>query len=149
MLKTAHPEPPSPARGFLVLGIRIWPANMTPFLAAIDNAFKSFIVDGLIPVTHIDEDEFIAGYRECWISGGAPYRLAPNSNNTNVLGMLCDINKMFGNLELGLAVFDLECEDWKRRCPAPTAGIYSTYRFRNVSLQAQMLAKSGVASVCP
>ncbi|KAL1440418.1 hypothetical protein MTO96_009459 [Rhipicephalus appendiculatus] len=240
ILKTAHPGPPSPARGFVVLGIRLWPANMEPFLAEIDKAFKSFIVDGLIPLTHITEDEFIGGYKECWISGGAPYRLAPNSNNTNVLGMvktmeainnftawngspslavsvsmctrvykaqatvamdaplrgqqycnslnpyenptvdvtqnvgvgtskniratdvlstfesritinskLCDINKMFGNLDLGLAVFDLECEDWKRRCPAPTAGLYATYRFRNVSQQTQMLAKSGVANVCP
>ncbi|KAH7960174.1 hypothetical protein HPB49_017558 [Dermacentor silvarum] len=247
MLKTAHPGPPSPARGFVVLGIRLWPANMAPFLAAIDNEFKSFMVDGLIPLTHINEDEFVAGYTECWISGGAPYQLALGSNNSNVLGMvktveaidnftawrgspsmavsvsmctrvykaqavkamdapcvqskfgvnttssyctslnpyenptldvtqnvvvgtsrniratdvlstfesrltinskLCDINERFRNLDIGLAVFDLECEDWSRRCPAPTAAIYSTYRFRNVSQQTHMLAQSGVANVC-
>ncbi|KAH6932473.1 hypothetical protein HPB50_006264 [Hyalomma asiaticum] len=248
MLKTAHPGPPSPPRGFIVLGIRLWPANMTPLLAEIDKEFKSFIVDGLIPLTHINEDEFIAGYKECWITGGAPYQLAPNSNNTNVLGMvktmeaidkftqwrgspslavsvsmctrvykaqatkamdapcvagkfgvntthlycnslnpyenptvdatqnvvvgtskniratdllstfesritinskLCDINKMFGHLDIGLAVFDLECEDWIRKCPAPTAGLYATYRFRNVSQQTRVLAMSGVANACP
>ncbi|KAL1440388.1 hypothetical protein MTO96_009432 [Rhipicephalus appendiculatus] len=204
------PPPVDPSlRGFLVLGIRLWPANMEKFLAAIDNAFKRwFNVDGLIPLTHINEDEFIAGYPQCWISGGAPYRLAPNSNNSNVLGMVktieainftkwngylslavsvslctrvykaqasycnslnpyenptvdatqnvvvgtvqecycqgrskhvripeftinskyCDINKMFGNLDLGLVLFEIECEDWELECTAPTAGISGTKR---------------------
>ncbi|KAL3234723.1 hypothetical protein MRX96_003369 [Rhipicephalus microplus] len=87
-LKISFPGPPSPRRGFIVLGIRLWPANMVQFLAAISDAFeKFFMVDGLIPLTHINEDEFNGGYKECWISGAAPYRLAPNSNNSNVLGM--------------------------------------------------------------
>ncbi|KAL1440390.1 hypothetical protein MTO96_009434 [Rhipicephalus appendiculatus] len=222
------PVPPSP-RGFLVLGIRLWPANMEPFLAAIDKAFKRwFNVDGVIPLTHINVDEFIAGYPQCWISGGAPYRLAPKSKNSNVLGMVktmeainftawygypslavsvsmctrvykaqaaycnslnpygnptvdatqnvvvgtsksvtakdalstfesqftmnskyCDINKMFGRLDLGLALFDLECEDWTLECPAPTAGISGTRRFRNVSNHTHKLASMGVANACP
>ncbi|KAL3187794.1 hypothetical protein MRX96_024549 [Rhipicephalus microplus] len=54
---------------------------------AATNAGGSF-PDGFIPLTHIIEDEFIGGYKECWISGWAPYRLAPHSNNTNVLGMV-------------------------------------------------------------
>ncbi|XP_050025479.2 uncharacterized protein [Dermacentor andersoni] len=62
---------------------------------------------------------------------------------------LCDINKMFANMDIGLALFDLECEDWTRVCPAPTAGLYYNYRFLNVSGQTRLLAASGVASVCP
>ncbi|KAL3234727.1 hypothetical protein MRX96_003372 [Rhipicephalus microplus] len=82
-------SPPSPPRGFIAIGVRVWPANMVPFLAAIDDAFeKWFLPDGFISLTHIIEDEFIGGYKECWISGGAPYRLSPHSNNTNVLGMV-------------------------------------------------------------
>ncbi|KAL1440391.1 hypothetical protein MTO96_009435 [Rhipicephalus appendiculatus] len=247
-LKGEFPPVPPWTRGFLVLGIRLWPANMEPFLAEIDKAFKRwFNVDGLIPLTHINEDEFIAGYPQCWISGGAPYRLAPNSNNSNVLGMVktmeainlrawywypslavsvsmctrvykaqaavamdapcvasnwgvnttlcycnslnpyenptvdatqnvvvgtsksvtakdalstfeshftinskyCDINKMFGRLDLGLALFDIECEDWMLECPAPTAGISGTKRFRNVSNHTHKLARMGVANACP
>ncbi|KAL3187795.1 hypothetical protein MRX96_024550 [Rhipicephalus microplus] len=30
--KKAHPDPPSPPRGFIALGVRVWPANMVPFL---------------------------------------------------------------------------------------------------------------------
>ncbi|KAL1440392.1 hypothetical protein MTO96_009436 [Rhipicephalus appendiculatus] len=151
-------------------------AKTTSF--GIHVALRWFNVDGLIPLTHINVDEFIAGYPHCWISGGAPYRLAPKTKNSNVLGMYCDslnpyenptvdatqnvvvgtsksvtakdalstlesqftinskycdINKMFGRLDLGLALFDLECEDWTLECPAPTAGISGTRRFRNVS----------------
>ncbi|KAL3187787.1 hypothetical protein MRX96_024542 [Rhipicephalus microplus] len=86
--KKAHPEPPSPPRGFIALGVRVWPANVVPFLAAIDEEFeKWFLPGGFISLTHIIEAEFIGGYKESWISGGAPYRLAPHSSNTNVLGM--------------------------------------------------------------
>ncbi|KAL3234722.1 hypothetical protein MRX96_003368 [Rhipicephalus microplus] len=238
--KLQHPGATSPARGYIVLGVRFWPANIARFFTVIDNAFhRWFLPDGFIPLTHINEDEFLGGYKKCWISGGAPYRLAPNSNNSNVVGMvntieavnftkwngfpslavsvsmctrvykaemtvamdaplraqqycmslepyenptvdatqnvvvgtskgirakdalstfesrltinskLCDINKMFRHLDLGLALFDLECEDWELKCPAPTAGIYSTYRFRNVSQQTHMLARIGVANACP
>ncbi|KAL3234729.1 hypothetical protein MRX96_003374 [Rhipicephalus microplus] len=78
MLKIAFPQPHSPPRGFIVLGIRLWPANMVSFLTEIDNAFhRWFIPDGVIPLTHINENEIDAGYKNCWISGGAPYRLAP------------------------------------------------------------------------
>ncbi|KAL3187791.1 hypothetical protein MRX96_024546 [Rhipicephalus microplus] len=87
--KKAHPDPPSPPRGFIAIGVRVWPANLVPFLAAIDEAFEEwFLPDGFISLTHIIEDEFIGGYKECWISGGTPYRLAPHSNNPYALGMV-------------------------------------------------------------
>ncbi|KAH7938714.1 hypothetical protein HPB51_028767 [Rhipicephalus microplus] len=159
--------------------------------------------DGFIPLTHIIEDEFIGGYKECWISGWAPYRLAPHSNNTNVLGMektiedinfirwngypslavsvpmstrvykakaalapmdapcvnctwgvnttlnFCEINKLYGNLDLGLALYDIDCKDLELGCLAPTAGIYETNRFGNVSQHTHKLVNYGVASACP
>ncbi|XP_075743902.1 uncharacterized protein LOC142802757 [Rhipicephalus microplus] len=60
----------------------------------------------------------------------------------------CDINKMYGNLDLGLALYDLECEDWGLVCPPRTAGIHATNRFGKVSQHTHKLANDGVASAC-
>ncbi|KAH8002780.1 hypothetical protein HPB51_026349 [Rhipicephalus microplus] len=61
----------------------------------------------------------------------------------------CEINKLYGNLDLGLALYDIECEDLELGCLVPTAGIYETNRFGNVSQHTHKLVNDGVASACP
>lgn len=45
------------------------------------------MVDGVIPRTHISEDEFEAHYPECLITGPAPYEVLPNYQVT-LVGMV-------------------------------------------------------------
>ncbi|KAH8041651.1 hypothetical protein HPB51_017453 [Rhipicephalus microplus] len=79
---------------------------------------------------------------------GAEDVLSTFESRATIRSKFCDINKMFENLQLGLALFDLECEDWKFKCPEPTAGMRGTYRFGNVSKDARTLANDGVAVAC-
>ncbi|KAL3234726.1 hypothetical protein MRX96_003371 [Rhipicephalus microplus] len=48
---------------------------------------------------------------------GAEDVLSTFESRATIRSKFCDINKMFENLQLGLALFDLECEDWKFKCP--------------------------------
>ncbi|KAL3199059.1 hypothetical protein MRX96_044031 [Rhipicephalus microplus] len=67
--------------GFIVLGIRIWPANKTPFLGNVTEQMEHFPLDGFVPWTHFTEDEFQAKYPECVITGTSPI-MARNTNNS-------------------------------------------------------------------
>ncbi|XP_077507701.1 uncharacterized protein LOC144118731 [Amblyomma americanum] len=80
-LNGTHPSARAPSGGFIILGVRIWPANEALFLGNVSQHLERFPVEGLIPWTHFTEDEFAAGYPECIITGASP-RNSTNNNNT-------------------------------------------------------------------
>ncbi|KAH6932129.1 hypothetical protein HPB50_003032 [Hyalomma asiaticum] len=84
-LKKAHPKPPAPDSGLVILGIRIWPMNSMEFLKEVGNNLERFQVDGFVPWTHFTEDEYKANYPSCWITGATPYNNS-GDNNTNIWG---------------------------------------------------------------
>ncbi|KAH8041246.1 hypothetical protein HPB51_014394 [Rhipicephalus microplus] len=77
----------SSERGFIVLGFRLWPQNMASFLRLLARELSTFMVDGLIPLTHISRDEFVDRYPGCWVTGAAPYDVPPNTEEFHMLGM--------------------------------------------------------------
>ncbi|XP_049271141.1 uncharacterized protein LOC119388758 [Rhipicephalus sanguineus] len=83
-VNASHPKTAAPQGGFVVLGIRIWPANKKPFLGNVTQQMEQFPVDGFVPWTHFTEDEFEAKYPECVITGASPMT---DSNNNNTLDM--------------------------------------------------------------
>ncbi|XP_077534391.1 uncharacterized protein LOC144146303 [Haemaphysalis longicornis] len=83
-IENDHSTNPGGQRGFVVLGFRVWPLNMMDLLSEIGTALEEFMVDGVIPRTHISEDEFEAHYPECLITGPAPYEVLPNYQVTLV-----------------------------------------------------------------
>lgn len=44
----------------------------------------------------------------------------------------CKIKKNFASLSVGLAIFDVECEDWQGNCTALNSPIPGTDRFRDI-----------------
>ncbi|XP_065301044.1 uncharacterized protein [Dermacentor albipictus] len=86
-LKEDYPTSASPERGFVVLGFRLWPQNMAPFLRHVTEELSTFMVDGVIPLTHISRDEFAARYPGCWVTGAAPYDVPPDRKEFHMLGM--------------------------------------------------------------
>ncbi|KAH7964004.1 hypothetical protein HPB51_027756 [Rhipicephalus microplus] len=83
------------------------------------------------------------------IEAGANDVLSTFESQFPINSKFCEINKLYENLDLGLALYDIEFEDWELGCPPPTAGIYATNRFGNVSRHTHKLANDGVASACP
>ncbi|XP_077534434.1 uncharacterized protein LOC144146352 [Haemaphysalis longicornis] len=76
-----------PQRGFVVLGFRMWPRNMMALLWEIGKRLKTFMVDGLIPLTHISDDEFTAGFPKCLITGPAPFEVTQRRSGFPLVGM--------------------------------------------------------------
>ncbi|XP_065291689.1 uncharacterized protein [Dermacentor albipictus] len=91
-VNASHPKPGAPHGGFVVLGIRIWPANKTPFLGNVTHQMEQFLVDGFLPWTHFTEDEFAAKYPQCVITGASPLTGVNNNNTMDMFQVMDWVN---------------------------------------------------------
>ncbi|XP_054918844.1 uncharacterized protein [Dermacentor andersoni] len=91
-VNASRPKPGAPHGGFVILGIRIWPANKTPFLGNVTHQMERFLVDGFLPWTHFTEDEFTARYPQCVITGASPLMDVNNNNTLDMYQVLDWVN---------------------------------------------------------
>ncbi|XP_075539288.1 uncharacterized protein LOC142573976 [Dermacentor variabilis] len=91
-VNASRPKSGAPHGGFVVLGIRIWPANRSPFLGNVTHQMEQFLVDGFLPWTHFTEDEFTAKYPQCVITGASPLKDVNNNNTMDMFQVLDWVN---------------------------------------------------------
>ncbi|KAL1474963.1 hypothetical protein MTO96_020403 [Rhipicephalus appendiculatus] len=66
-------------------------------------------------------------------SENTPPLVATFETNETVSEKYCKVRKHFGGLSVGLAIFDVECEDWQGNCTALKTPIPGTDRFRDIA----------------
>ncbi|KAL3199244.1 hypothetical protein MRX96_043972 [Rhipicephalus microplus] len=66
-------------------------------------------------------------------SESTPPLVATFETNETVSEKYCKVRKNFGGLSVGLAIFDVECEDWQGKCTALKTPMPGTDRFRDIA----------------
>ncbi|XP_054923427.2 uncharacterized protein [Dermacentor andersoni] len=66
------------------------------------------------------------------ITGGRPDLLATYDNADTINWKMCSVKRRYRGISLGMALFDIECEDWANVCHAHTKELANQTRIRAV-----------------
>ncbi|XP_049519733.1 uncharacterized protein LOC125944039 [Dermacentor silvarum] len=67
------------------------------------------------------------------MSRSTPPLVATFDSNDTVGYKYCRLRRQFVDFPFGLAIFDLECEDWEKICDVMNTPIFGTHRFEDMT----------------
>ncbi|XP_037514867.2 uncharacterized protein LOC119391261 [Rhipicephalus sanguineus] len=81
------------------------------------------------------------------ITPGTPQLVSTYETNETVSEKYCMLRQQFTTMPLGLALFDIECEDWERKCSVTSSPIAGKDRFTDIVNYFRRVSKQDPASL--